>query len=715
MKRDSMALAAIAALIGMFFLRLFWPQQQIIVTPDFGRSDSWHFSIATKLLRTVPLWEPRMGMGFPLFAEGQAGALFLPNLLLFTAIRDPVTAYNATYVALFLTLGWGMYAWLRVIGCSRLASAFGAVTLLFSGQTIPRLPHHTLLETLSLFPVALTLAHLSSERRARALPSIALLSLTLSQQVFAGFPQALLLTLVTILLYAASRAIADRAWRRLLPAGVAAALGLGIGAAQILPSYEFLASSSVPQGFSPQEATYFSLPPAHLKTLVDAFSLGNPKMGTYPPFTDFDGSIFWENNLFIGWIPVVVLMLGFIRHPLGVPQGDALRPFFSTSLILSFLLMLGKHSPLYFLFSFWPMNVFRVPSRFAWIFLFTLISGASQMASRVPRVILAPLLLIHTAVLVTTWWDYHAIEPARMWLIPPPLLQTIKGSVRTIGMERVHNQQFLTKGWNGNVDFYRFLRAVPAPNSNLYWNIPQTDVYAGRFLKRSALVESLLGSEITTSADAATVSATGRKLLDLYHAQTVVSALPLAMEAPMDQIAATASATSTITAYGNPDAVPRAYLVSRTVFAPTLSKAAEALASERFIPGKTAIVHAGALVLNGEDAPAGTVLITADDPTRVAMRADVAAPQALLVFGDTYYPGWNAFVDGQKREIFPVNIKERGVILPQGSHEIVWRYQPKSVAVGSAISIVSLVATALLTIRWSLSYRDVSRALRRRS
>ena len=141
MKRDILALFTIASLIIIFFFRLFWPEPSLIVTPDFGRSDAWHFSFATKLALSeslkrgqLPLWEPRLGGGFPLFAEGQVGALFLPNFILFKIISNPVVAYNATYIALFLILGWGMYAWLRVIGCSRIASLFGAITIVFSGQ-----------------------------------------------------------------------------------------------------------------------------------------------------------------------------------------------------------------------------------------------------------------------------------------------------------------------------------------------------------------------------------------------------------------------------------------------------------------------------------------------------------------------------------------------------------------------------------------------------
>lgn len=672
MKRDILALSSIAFLVIIFFFRLFWPEANLIVTPDFGRSDAWHFSFATKLVLSeslkrneLPLWEPRMGMGFPLFAEGQVGALFLPNLLLLRLITDPVVAYNATYVVTFLILGWGMYAWLRVIGCSRLAGLFGAITVIFSGQTIPRLPHHTLLQSLSMTPLILALAHTMLTKKHHIW--ISLFSFALSQQLFTGSPQPVLLTLLTIGIYA----IFSRGSLIKLSLGVV--LGIGIAAIQLLPSAEMLAESTFPRGFSPEEASYYSFPLVHLKTLISPFILGNPKFGTYPPFTAFDGSIFWENNLFIGILPIVLLVPGFMRK------------FFAASLLISFLLMLGQHSPLYLLYSVWPLNLFRVPSRFAWIFVITLISLASTKLSKLSPKVTILLIAVQTIWLMTTWWDYHAIQPARIWLKPSPLLSTIDGPVRTIGSERIHNNYFLKDGWNGNLDQFQFLRNVPAPNSNLYWNIQQTEVYAGRFLKRPSLVELLLGSEIKFSDTVATISSQSKKLLSLYHAAILVSALPLSIQEPLPTIQSTTSGTLSITAYRNPEALLRAYLTTQSTFAPTLSKAAKIL-------GTQTVVHDEAYSIR-EEGDGGSVEIKNEIPTRVTMQARVTAKKAILVFGDTYYPGWQAMVDGKPQTIFPVNIKERGVILSEGAHEIIFQYQPKSVLFGAWISILSIIVT----------------------
>lgn len=734
---DILSVLLIALVVAIYFYRFFWPETQLLFTPDFGRSDAWHFSFATKFALAeslargqLPLWEPRMGMGFPLFAEGQVGTLFLPNLLLMSLPGltglNPVIAYNITYVILFLTLGWGMYAWLRVIGCSRLASLFGAVTITFSGQTIPRLPHHTLLQSLTMTPILMALTHLMIVQNNPFWMS--LFTLALSQQFFTGSPQPVLLTLFlmgiyTVLMgYRQGLALSLARFGRL---AIGVILAVGIAAIQILPSREMLSQSTAPQGFSPEEASYYSFPLVHLKTLIDPFILGNPKDGSYPPFTTFDGSIFWENNLFIGWITLILLLLSLSRYYLERLTLSRILLYCIAAGAASFLLMLGKHSPVYLIYSIWPLNLFRVPSRFAWIFVLALITAVSWLMTqwtatlrsirwrKVLTVVFGLLFALQTYHLISTWWNYHALRPARLALTPTPFLQKLQqkgGALRTLGVELMHNKQFLKTGWTPNADMYEFLTNVPSPNGNLYWGLTQSDVYAGRFLKRSSLVESLLGSEIKLSEEIATISAQGKRLLDLYHASTIVSAIPLdSVQELGDPESATYAAGITITAYRNNQALPRAYLASHTLFAPSLTKAAELLKTPSFIPGENVIVHDSALILPSVDAKTntipsnGSVTMTSDQPASVSLRAVVTVPQAILVLADTYYPGWVATVDGIPTPIYPVNIKERGIRLAKGTHEILWTYEPASYRWGLGITVITLVLTLLLPVGYHLS------------
>lgn len=76
-----------------------------------------------------------------------------------------------------------------------------------------------------------------------------------------------------------------------------------------------------------------------------------------------------------------------------------------------------------------------------------------------------------------------------------------------------------------------------------------------------------------------------------------------------------------------------------------------------------------------------------------------ASTDQLAVFSEIYYPkGWKAFIDGVEVPIFRVNYLLRGLILPAGSYEVVFKYHPESYYKGGMISRIasSVLLAALL-------------------
>lgn len=706
------ALLIIAILALAFFWKFFFPLPQLLVTPDFGRSDAWHFSFPTKFFlsqslkqNTLPLWSKKMGAGFPLFAEGQIGTLFLPNLILFKFL-NPVTAYNLSLMLVVILIGWGMYLWLKILGLSPLPSLFGAVTMAFSGPVMTQLPHITLLQGFSMLPWIMSASHMLTEKK--SLRWIVVLAALVSQQIFAGFPQA---SVVTILFAAGYVVWLTR--KTMVPFcfrfGVAILLALGLSGVQILPSWEFLNESSARGGFSPADAAYFSYPLKHLITFLDPYRLGNPKLGTYPAFHIFDGSIFWENTGFIGIIPLIFFTVSLFSLKRGGLTGVTL--FFFIALFLSFLFMLGSHSPLYIIYSFWPFNLFRVPSRFLWIFVTSLIivsaMGVERFARGFARGPLAKGFLIvcvaaNTVLLMKTWDNYHAIEPSARWISKPPAIKSIERTdhIYTIGSELVHNQTFLTKGWQ-NMTPYHTLRNTIAPDSNLLWNIPSTQVYAGRFLRRQALSETLLSNLIPVNTEQATVSAQAKKLLDIFGVTKVISAVPLTAEGftpspeGLNPVSELADKQITIRVYQNTTATPRAYLVQEAIVAQTFEEAIRKLQDDSFIVGKSVLVEKP-LILAQKNG--GKVAIASQSDTRVSISVRQNPDRSILVLTDTFYPGWTAFIDGAPTDVFPVNIRQRGVLVDAGDHTVVFRYESSSVRMGEFISLGTLFLIAVVSL-----------------
>ncbi len=73
---------------------------------------------------------------------------------------------------------------------------------------------------------------------------------------------------------------------------------------------------------------------------------------------------------------------------------------------------------------------------------------------------------------------------------------------------------------------------------------------------------------------------------------------------------------------------------------------------------------------------------------------DVTSPQASLAFHTYYFPGWRAYVDGQAREVRPVeNLGYIGLDLDQGEHQVVLRLERTPLrALAEGLSLVAVVA-----------------------
>lgn len=71
---------------------------------------------------------------------------------------------------------------------------------------------------------------------------------------------------------------------------------------------------------------------------------------------------------------------------------------------------------------------------------------------------------------------------------------------------------------------------------------------------------------------------------------------------------------------------------------------------------------------------------------------------AYLVVLDSFYPGWKAFIDGKQTTIHRTNYNFRGIILPKGIHTVEFKYSPESLKYGAIISGVSLIIIILLIV-----------------
>jgi uncharacterized membrane protein YfhO len=695
--------------ISIYFYPFFFPEPKILVTPDLGISDSWDDGFSKKYLLwkslrkfEIPIWTDKLSNGFPLLGEGQAGEFF-PLSIIYSIIPSPAVSYNLTLFTDVFLFGLGFYFWLRKIGLKYGPSLFAAISLSLSGVVIPQLVHIMHISGMALIPwVMLSTLLLFLDI---SLFHLLFLSICFSIQFFSGFPQTIFITGIFSACYLSYLILTNqkKLRKRIIKITIYYFIGLivviPLSAVQLLPSYEFLQNSLNPNGFDQSTATAFSFPFAHLLTFLNPFFLGNPQNGTY--FINFNNlsSIFWENSGYIGILPLLFIVGLFIKTKT-VDHKNIIR-FFVIMLGTSFLLMLGKYSPFYLIYSFWPFNLFRVPSRFIWIFVISLLVlsaiGFERIISITPKKIkpymIGSCIVILFLDLFLNWHSYHALEPETKWLSAPNVFKSLNNQdkILTYNYSTSHNSVFLHHGWKDIEPFY-FLRNMLPANSNVMWNLANVSVYSGRFLRRPTYMANLVTSLILANDQIATVSAQTEKMLTINNISTLLSSL-LFNNSEYKISNTLKDKKSTIYIYKNNKNIKDVYIADIIFKAATLKEAAMVFATPQFIPEKSVLLETDLAI---PQPATGTANIVKKDNTFIEITTSIESEKAILVLNSSYFPGWEARIDNSVTKIYPANIQYQAIIIPRGKHTIIFSYRPLSYRIGSIISLICWLITLAL-------------------
>ncbi|MGB5843432.1 MAG: YfhO family protein [Anaerolineales bacterium] len=77
-----------------------------------------------------------------------------------------------------------------------------------------------------------------------------------------------------------------------------------------------------------------------------------------------------------------------------------------------------------------------------------------------------------------------------------------------------------------------------------------------------------------------------------------------------------------------------------------------------------------------------------------------------LVMSDVWYPGWQAFVDGELAKLWRANYLFRAVAVPAGEHEVTIAYQPKVFYGGVAVSSVAFIGLIAIVLIWLIKVKS---------
>ena len=214
--------------------------------------------------------------------------------------------------------------------------------------------------------------------------------------------------------------------------------------------------------------------------------------------------------------------------------------------------------------------------------------------------------------------------------------------------------------------------------------------------------------------NAPTVSAGVRhRMFDLAAIRYVITTPTVPLADVGFEMPARSAGDPPLLAYRNDTALPRARFVPRIDVVDDPNRLLSRLAFESDDLAEIALVEepmpSGFTGLNGTVA-GGSVRFVRDDPEHLVIDVDAPA-RGFMVLADQYYPGWQATVNGAETPIHRTNFMFRLVEVPAGTSRIEFRYRPRSVAIGAAISAATVVLLVGLWRSGRRSFASTRRSL----
>lgn len=273
--------------------------------------------------------------------------------------------------------------------------------------------------------------------------------------------------------------------------------------------------------------------------------------------------------------------------------------------------------------------------------------------------------------------------------------------------KRPYNRQFTDPAVN----------ALEVNTRATLWGLQSVQGYSAVHLQRyDRYLEALNGEPQPYHSAFVREDGLGSPLLDLLNVRYFIAPANPGPGAPkklrsLERDYPTAYEGERVRVLENPEALPRAWIVHSAQRAGP-QETLDLLSSEEVDPRETALVEDEPPPLRDpDDASEDEARVTAYEPNRIEVSASTGA-RGLLVLSEVYYPGWNAYVDGEKAVTRRANHLLRAVPLPAGEHTVELRYEPWTLRAGIAIStltaaaVLGVAAAALIRRRSSTGEED---------
>jgi hypothetical protein len=302
----------------------------------------------------------------------------------FWGVQGIATSYNFL-VPLHLALSaFGLILFLRSIHCSPSASAFAALSYSLSGYLIARISFISIIWTLTWLPWLLysatalinTINSTNFSKRKAWWQFIAFTSI-FATLLLAGHAQTAWYSILISAGWCTVYGYSKKMWK-----GFFLSLGIFIGgglfaslisAIQLIPTWEFLQQSQRADSVARDLAMMYSFWPWRLITFIMPDFFGNPGAGTFWGYGNY-----WEDACYIGLAPLFFSIYAIFQQKninTKDPEKRIAIPFFSVIAVFAIILSLGKNTPVFGAFydNIPTFNMFQAPSRWIVLSCFSLV------------------------------------------------------------------------------------------------------------------------------------------------------------------------------------------------------------------------------------------------------------------------------------------------------------------------------------------------------
>lgn len=748
-KKIDQEILIIFVLSIIFFYKLFLNSSEIINPASDLQNVYFNMKLFfvdnIKNFFRLPLWYPYNLSGIT-YIGAPDSAVFSPFNILYLVF--PVSfAFGISFVLNVFLIGTFTYLFARLIKISKFGSLISSVVMMFGGPFISLIyPGHTFVaDTITWVPLLFYFYEKSIQRKTLFYGIFA--GIFFGFILIAGHIQPGIYGFIAVNIYLLLRILLSKKTKNnlkffILPV-ITVIIGFFLFAVEFLPIIESSLYSNRTAGLTFEFASDYSLPPKQLLSFVFPNAFGNPIDQTY-----WGRGNFWSLCGYMGIIPVVLTAFSLVKKKNIYILIFIFLGFFA--IFYSF----GKYSFVFpFFYKYVPgFDLFRVPSRFLYIFGFSIsiLAGFGfdkllklkenniNVIHRISKVII--LIIIFLSVVIaflnqngTLIYYYEKIAPASVYgigitrslLLNYLILDFSVLSVSILCfflllLLKIKNQKIfnililvliLFNSW-----FY-WIKYYETKNFNLVFKKPEVvkellkdrsdyrvmDL-SGELIKELSYskIKIVIGEKSTYPAfykefiwlmgdykylpyDVYTqiYNIKNTNILKLLNVKYVISKNKLSNK-DLELI----YKNGKYYLYKLNETIPRAYIVSDNKFVKNTSEALELLKINNFQIKKVALIEGAPIKINNkQDYKELTTIDVNSDKIEIKKFYSKAG---ILVLSEQWYPGWNAYDNGKKIKIYKTNGILRGLILNEGNHHIVFKYEPESFKIGLSISFFTI-------------------------